>query len=162
MVETKEEVAAFSNFKASEAPVSNKGKPADIANSVTGQVSQNTTVSSSTGNDRVVASPLAKKLATENNVELKGVSGTGPNDRIIKQDILDHLQVKSVTKETKPISQVTPSQSIQNQFADLDLSNMRKTIAERLLFSKTTIPHFYISVDIEVDNLLKSILFTID
>ena len=101
--------------------------------------------------ERIFISPLAKKMAGEQNVDFSSISGTGPRDRIIKQDIIDHLN-----KPKQAISAVVPGDTADSHdYTDVELSNMRKIIAERLLFSKTNIPHFYISVDVEMDHVLK-------
>lgn len=92
---------------------------------------------------RVKASPLAKKLAEEKGVNLKGLKGTGPNGRIIKDDVLAFKQPS-----------VIPS-SATAKFTDLPLSNMRKVIAARLTESKQDIPHYYLKVDIEMDRILE-------
>lgn len=101
-----------------------------------------------TSSNRIFASPLAKRIAEIENIDLSQVPGSGPHGRIVKSDILG-------TKGTLP--QVVKSHSfgrIKEEYALKPLSQMRKTIAKRLLDSKQTIPHFYLSVDCILDNLL--------
>ena len=92
---------------------------------------------------RIKASPLAKKIAKNYGINLHNIKkGSGPNNRIVKSDILQHIQ---------------QSQSIsQDSYADETPSSMRRIIAEKLTLAKREIPHFYITTSIEVDNLLKT------
>ena len=96
-------------------------------------------------NREVTASPVAKRLAKENGVQLAKVKGSGPAGRVVKEDIEDFLKYGSVsghvTRDTVPFSKT------QN-------NNMRKTIAKRLSEAKQTIPHFYLSVECEIDKML--------
>lgn len=94
---------------------------------------------------------MAKKTAAEENVSLKGVQGSGPNSRIIKSDV---DQAKSSPPPRAASSKVITSSS-DNLYEDIPLSNIRKVIADRLSYSKQTIPHYYVTVSVNVDNLLK-------
>ncbi len=100
-------------------------------------------VAHSVQTERVFASPLAKRLATEKGVNLHNVQGSGPHGRIVKSDI-EKLSIAGT-----PI--VTSNASA---FEDIKLNGMRKTIAKRLTEAKQTIPHFYLTVDCELDELL--------
>ncbi len=99
--------------------------------------------------ERVFASPLARRLAAQNNVDLAVVSGSGPHGRVIKADIAAHL-------ETIParVPAVAPTTYGEAGYIDVPLNNMRKVIATRLSESKQTIPHFYLTVDCQIDALL--------
>lgn len=97
-------------------------------------------------NDRIKASPLARRLGLQNQIDLKTVFGTGPNGRIVKVDVL-----KALKKETSAKAS-TPQEAL---FEDVKVSLMRKTVARRLSESKNTVPHFYLSVDCEIDKLLE-------
>ena len=101
--------------------------------------------SQSSQSSRQFVSPLARNIANDNNVDLKSISGTGPNGRIIKADV-----VESLSKKPESPSTVTSSQS----YEDIPVSQIRKVIASRLLESKTTIPHFYLNAECNVDKLL--------
>lgn len=96
-----------------------------------------------TESSRIKASPLAKKLANEKGIELKNLKGTGPNGRIIKNDILTATTTKSAD-----------TASLSSGFVDLQLSNMRKVIASRLTHSKQAIPHYYLNMEIKMDRIL--------
>ncbi|MFN5760296.1 MAG: pyruvate dehydrogenase complex dihydrolipoamide acetyltransferase [Sphingomonadaceae bacterium] len=110
-------------------------------------------------NDRIIASPLAKRIAAQTGVELAGLSGSGPNGRIVKAD------VEAATAGTRPSAAYATSPApapapiqlgdIQTPHEAVKLSNMRKTIARRLSEAKQTIPHIYLTVDVRLDALLK-------
>jgi pyruvate dehydrogenase E2 component (dihydrolipoamide acetyltransferase) len=94
---------------------------------------------------RTKASPLARRLASENNIDLARISGSGPQGRVIKRDIEGALMsgVGTTARTTHPI---VPGTS-----ADVELSLIRKTIAKRMTESKQTAPHFYVTVEIEME-----------
>jgi pyruvate dehydrogenase E2 component (dihydrolipoamide acetyltransferase) len=98
-------------------------------------------------NDKVVASPLARKLAQEKNIPLSQVPGSGDGGRIVKRDIENFMPGGVVnTKES---------------FTEVGLNSMRKVIGQRLSESKFSAPHFYLTLDIDMDNAIaarKSIL----
>ncbi len=118
-----------------------------------------------TGKIRV--SPLARKIAEEKGVELAAIQGTGPDNRIIKRDVLEALArpkaaspaVKSgAVKSAGPATagQASPVRLAGKlEHKNIALSNMRQTIARRLVQSKQTIPHFYVSADVIMDKLLE-------
>lgn len=163
MVDEKADVAAFSDFKEENSAVkastpTQQPKKIDSPKEET-QQTQTTQHEVTQENKRIFVSPVAKKVAGEHNVNLGSISGTGPSGRIIKQDIIDHVNIikhapAQVSAPTQHSSSVDQSEE-SPEFTDIELTQMRKVIAERLLFSKTTIPHFYISVDIEMDNIIK-------
>ena len=104
--------------------------------------------------DRVIASPLAKRIAEQKGVDLKSIKGTGPNGRIVKADV----------EGAKPGAASAPAAATHARAEAVDfgiphevekLSNVRKVIARRLTESKQTIPHIYLTVDIRLDALLK-------
>ena len=100
-------------------------------------------------NGRIFASPLAKKMANERGIDLNHVSGTGEGGRIVKADI-DHY---------KPyIGAAAPKRAFvgTESFSDEPVSQMRKTIARRLADSKFTAPHFYLTLEIDMDNAISA------
>lgn len=97
--------------------------------------------------DRIFASPIARKLAEDHKVPISSIKGTGPNGRIVKADIEDYLA--SVSKATPPSA--SPTKEL--DYTDIPLSQIRKVTASRLLLSKQTIPHYYLTVDTCVDKL---------
>ena len=98
---------------------------------------------------RIHASPLAKKLAEERGVDLRAVAGTGEGGRIVKRDI-DHYVPYTPAQGGGGFASVPGVES----FKDETVSQMRKTIARRLAESKFTAPHFYITMDIDMDNAM--------
>jgi len=96
---------------------------------------------------RIFASPLAKRIAKQKDVDLSLVNGSGPNGRILKADIENFNNNKDLL-QNEIISNNNNSELIKN-------SSMRKTIAERLVQSKNEAPHFYLSLDCNIDQLLK-------
>ena len=90
---------------------------------------------------RVFASPLAQNLANEQGVSLAGLQGTGPSGRIIKADVLEAAS-SGATKAPTPVFDSVPAAG----FIDLENSNIRKVIADRLTYSKQNIPHYYVTV----------------
>lgn len=106
---------------------------------------QNTNTESS---DRVFASPLAKKLAEEKGIEISSVKGTGDHGRIVKRDVEHH--VPYVPAQGGFVATVTGTES----YEDVPVSQMRKTIARRLAESKFTAPHFYLTINVDMDNAI--------
>lgn len=97
---------------------------------------------------RIVASPLAKKLAAEKNINLSHIQGTGEGGRIIKRDI------ENYTPGTGAGSQMPFVPSGQESFEETPNSQMRKVIARRLGESKFTAPHYYLNVEFDMDNAI--------
>lgn len=102
-----------------------------------------------TPQNRILVSPLAKKLAHHHSLSLREIKGSGPGGRIVKRDIEGALSHKQHVQE-KAYSPLLQEALVEK----IALTAMRKTIAERLTFSKQTIPHFYLSVTCRVDQLL--------
>ncbi|MSR36726.1 MAG: pyruvate dehydrogenase complex dihydrolipoamide acetyltransferase [Gemmatimonadetes bacterium] len=94
---------------------------------------------------RLKASPLAKRLAREAGVELTGLRGSGPGGRIVKRDVEE-------AAERAPAPAAAPAWSMGGpDFEDLKVSQMRKTIARRLTESLAPVPHFFLTVDVDMD-----------
>jgi pyruvate dehydrogenase E2 component (dihydrolipoamide acetyltransferase) len=106
-------------------------------------------VSNTSSNGRILASPLAKKLAEEKGVDLSFVSGTGEGGRITKRDV-DHYVPYDAPARPAAVSGASLSES----FVDEPISQMRKTIARRLAESKFTAPHFYLTISLDMDNAI--------
>lgn len=111
---------------------------------------------------RVIASPLAKRLAQQNGIDLGVLSGSGPRGRIIKRDIEKALVEgvpKAAAPAAAPVAMAPSDEQIAAMFEAgtyevLPHDGMRKIIAERLQLSKQTIPHFYLTVECALDSLL--------
>ncbi|KAL4589261.1 hypothetical protein LXL04_002167 [Taraxacum kok-saghyz] len=104
--------------------------------------------------DRVFASPLARKLAEDNNVSLSSIKGTGPDGSIVKADIEEYLASgkKEAPAKTSKADKSTVSAI---NYTDTPHTQIRKVTASRLLLAKQTIPHYYLTVDTCVDKLTK-------
>ena len=101
---------------------------------------------------RLFASPIARKIARDAGVDLSTAVGTGPGNRIVRRDVEALI---SLAKSQPAFSSATaPAAAAPGQVTEIPLSGMRKAIARRLLESKQTIPHFYLSAECKVDNLL--------
>jgi pyruvate dehydrogenase E2 component (dihydrolipoamide acetyltransferase) len=98
--------------------------------------------------NRLFATPLAKRLAKQRDIDLSLLTGSGPNGRILKIDIENFKEEKKSQVNNIPLSN-NNSELIKN-------SSMRKTIAERLVKSKNEAPHFYLSIDCNIEQLLKA------
>ncbi|MBI0474110.1 pyruvate dehydrogenase complex dihydrolipoamide acetyltransferase [Sphingomonas sp. MA1305] len=118
---------------------------------------------------RIKASPLARRIAADKGIDLNAVSGTGPNGRIVKADVEGAKPGAAAPAATAPAATDTAAAAAPAAAAaaakpaavpDIPhevtkLSNMRKTIARRLTESKQTVPHIYLTVDVQLDALLK-------
>ncbi|CAA7613806.1 Dihydrolipoyllysine-residue acetyltransferase component of pyruvate dehydrogenase complex [Magnetospirillum sp. LM-5] len=115
---------------------------------------------------RVFASPLAKRIAADAGIDLKAVAGSGPYGRIVKADV--EKAKAGGTAKPAPVAASAPAAAapkpapvpaaanpFEPAFEEIPNSTMRKVIARRLTEAKATIPHFYLSIDCELDALLK-------
>ena len=123
-------------------------------------------VAASASGDRAIASPLAKRMAQQAGLDLSAIAGSGPNGRIVKADVEAALAKgaapKAAPAPAAPVSVAAaapapkaPAAPITAPHTTVPHSTMRKVIARRLSESKATVPHFYVSMDIELDALLK-------
>lgn len=120
---------------------------------------EKTATAASSNLDRLRISPLAKRIATESGIDFTALTGSGPHGRIIRADIDAFLAGGGVKKMTGPTDRVSAAQMTRigrpaQEFEEISLNNMRKTIARRLVEAKQTIPHFYLVIDVEIDALL--------
>ncbi|XP_074584585.1 dihydrolipoyllysine-residue acetyltransferase component 2 of pyruvate dehydrogenase complex, mitochondrial-like isoform X2 [Curcuma longa] len=104
--------------------------------------------------DRIFSSPLARKLAEDNNVPLSSIKGTGPDGRILKADIEDYLASQTKVVSAPPKAKESAGGRLLD-YVDIPNSQIRKVTASRLLLSKQTIPHYYLTVDTRVDKLVE-------
>jgi pyruvate dehydrogenase E2 component (dihydrolipoamide acetyltransferase) len=101
--------------------------------------------------DRIFASPIAKKIALERGVPLGKLTGSGPNGRIIREDVEKYQPSPASSASTAS----QPSGAQLPDYVDTPVSNMRRTIGARLTQSKQELPHYYVTVDINMDKVLK-------
>ncbi|MBB2168667.1 pyruvate dehydrogenase complex dihydrolipoamide acetyltransferase [Gluconacetobacter aggeris] len=104
---------------------------------------------------RVFASPLARRIAAQKGIDLAQVMGSGPNGRIVRRDIEAALGAPAAAPAApKAAPQPTPAVAIDVPHTLVPNSSVRKVIARRLTEAKSTIPHFYVAMDVELDALL--------
>jgi pyruvate dehydrogenase E2 component (dihydrolipoamide acetyltransferase) len=134
--------------------------------------------SASASGDRIKISPLARKMAADLGIDINTLTGSGPAGRIVKNDVLESS--KSIAKSPAPSSDATAAAALANSIKTksvsastvttpsplaiiptakdgdlrIELSSMRKIIASRLLTSKTTIPHFYLHLEVDAAPLM--------
>ncbi len=101
----------------------------------------------SSDGSRIKASPLAKKMAADRNIQLTAVKGSGDNGRITKKDIENYAP---------PASGVAVAAAGEENFEEKEISQMRKTIAKRLAESKFTAPHFYLTIEMDMDKAIEA------
>jgi pyruvate dehydrogenase E2 component (dihydrolipoamide acetyltransferase) len=117
-------------------------------------------------NERVIASPLAKRIASDKGIDLAGITGTGPHGRIVKADLDGALGAPAAAPMPVPVAVAAPAFvaaaapgsapfTTDIPHEAVKLTTMRKTIARRLTEAKATVPHYYLTVDIRLDALLK-------
>jgi pyruvate dehydrogenase E2 component (dihydrolipoamide acetyltransferase) len=116
---------------------------------------------SSSENGRIKASPLAKRLAAEKGIDLSKVHGTGDGGRITKEDIENFTESRVESRESGAKQAETPKYIPaapvgEESFEEFPVSQMRKTIAKRLVESKFTAPHFYLTMSIDMDRAVES------
>lgn len=169
-VEEEGDVPAFESFTAAdagdsgdaaaaaepEAPAKESATPAATPEPVKSASSSSSTTSAPT--DRIIASPLAKKLALEKGISLKGINGTGPHGRITAKDVESYkppapaAATSSSTASASPAAATPPASA---SYTDIPLTNMRKVISKRLTASKQGAPDYLVSSTISVSKLLK-------
>ncbi|MDA0314593.1 MAG: pyruvate dehydrogenase complex dihydrolipoamide acetyltransferase [Bacteroidetes bacterium] len=114
-------------------------------------------VTSSNGNDRLKASPLAKKIASEKGVDIRQVAGSGEGGRIVKKDIETFVPAAAISSSSVAAPQVTVNLVLgQESFREENVSQMRKIIAKRLAESKYSAPHFYLTMEINMDKAIEA------
>lgn len=120
------------------------------------------TTSSSSNGGRIFASPLAKQIAKDKGIDLSQVNGSGENGRIVKSDVENFTP--SSAKSAEPVAQATATSNDVKPFVpagevyqeEIKNSQMRKVIAKRLAESKFTAPHYYLTIELDMDNAIAS------
>ena len=113
---------------------------------------------------KVFATPVAKRIAAENKLDIHAISGSGPHGRVIKVDVEKALTSGAAALTTQPSKapkrvpqgEIIAADDLFPAYEKLKVNNMRKVIAKRLSESKQTVPHFYLTVDCEIDALLEA------
>jgi len=165
MLEDDEDDAALDTMDTNAAPAPVEAPAAPEAASASTKAPSSTTApqAQATG-ARIFASPLAKRIAEQAGLELSAITGSGPHGRIVKSDV-DAVKSAPVTAPAAPTSAspaTTPQAAISTppqlqglpSHKAIPNSTMRNVVAKRLTESKQTVPHFYLTVDCEIDHLL--------
>lgn len=177
LVENAEDVAAFKDYvvggaeapaaaaPAAAAPTPAAPTPAASEAPAASNAPARSCHVASAGAPRVFATPLAKTEAASRGVDLTQVQGTGPGRRIVKADVLEFtpaaVAASPVVAAAAPVAAAAapiaaPVAGLEDgDFSDVPLSNMRKVIAQRLTQSKQSTPHYYVSVDVQMDAIMK-------
>ena len=141
----------------SSAPTATKTEAQPSGGSVT--VSTSTASSPSTSehssNGRVKASPLAKKMANEMGYDIKMIQGTGDHGRVTKRDV-ESFKPGAAKADSKGATIALPQVVGKESFEEVNVSQMRKTIARRLAESKFSAPHFYLTMEINMDKTVEA------
>ncbi len=166
LLEEGEDSSALAAVKAAPA-AAQAAAPAPTASSAPAPAPAAPSAPTAKAGDRVFASPLAKRLAAEAGLDLKAVQGTGPHGRVVKADVEAAVKggIKAAPAAAAPAAaaaaapKAAPAPAAANPFEpayeEIANSSMRKVIARRLTEAKQTVPHFYLTIDCEVDALLK-------
>ncbi|CAJ0640920.1 15003_t:CDS:2, partial [Entrophospora sp. SA101] len=167
LAESKDSIEEFADFAVEEAGATPPSPKAEETEEIKPETPSPSTSQPSSSpppsSERIFASPVARRLAVERNISLDQVTGTGPKNRITKSDVENYIASGGAAKQQQPttkqpssrqtkISTATPTVAA---YKDIPLSNVRKVIATRLSESKQAIPHYYLTVEVEVDEVLK-------
>ena len=153
---------ALKNYKSSGSiPVPKSENLIDdtVSNEDSSQTKNIPEVENISSDQRIFASPLAKKIAKEKNIDLSSVTGTGENGRIVKEDLqnIEASKIGVSSEISSPpvdISEKKPVFSGDEEFTEIQNSSMRKAIAKNLSQSKFSAPHYYLSVEFNMDNAI--------
>ncbi len=152
-------VANFKIGGAVEAP-----KVAEVISAAKSASTDETPLPSSNNSGRIFASPLAKKIAQEKGINLTQVAGSGENGRITKSDVENFVPGTTTNSPTQAVAQAAAAVSAVKPFVpagevfqeEIKNSQMRKVIAKRLSESKFTAPHYYLTIELDMDNAIAS------
>ena len=153
---------ALKNYKSSGSiPVPKSENLIDdtVSNEDSSQTKNIPEIENKSSDQRIFASPLAKKIAKEKNIDLSSVTGTGENGRIVKEDLQNieasKIGVSSeISSSPVDVSVKKPVFSGDEEFTEVQNSSMRKAIAKNLSQSKFSAPHYYLSVEFNMDNAI--------
>lgn len=161
LLEDGEDASAVESVKSPSAAPKAEAKPAPKSEAASPPapkpVSNGSAVPAPSSGGRVKASPLAKRMASQAGLDLAKIIGSGPGGRIVKADV---EKAGSGGGAAAPAAMRAPSPSEmgldRGDYTEIPLNNIRKTIAERLTVAKRDVPHYYLTIDCEIDKLLKA------
>ena len=161
--EIEEEVTVESEEEIVEEPIIEEEVTVESEEEVTAQpeeeIVEESVTEESSADQKIKASPLAKTLANDNNIDLSNVTGTGPGGRIVKSDVLALIDNVETTEKIK-VDLTPETNNVESQIQDFDTSvkeenKMRAQIARVTQRSKQEVPHYYLSTDINMDKALE-------
>ena len=141
--------SAPAEAKSEAAPAKEAAPAAKAETAVSAPVAAPAPVAASSDDDRLKASPLARKIAEDKGIDLRDLSGSGDGGRIVKRD-LDNYTPAAAAASAPSFAPVVGEE----KYTEVVVSQMRKTIARRLAESKFSAPHFYLTIDIDMDNTM--------
>ncbi len=149
ILEEGESVADIEDIAAT-APPAVAAAPESAPAPVTAAVAPPTPEATGNTDNRIFASPLARRIAGQSGLDLTAIRGSGPHGRIVKRDV-EAAQAVAIAPAPEP-----PAQAVQGVggYTEAANSTMRKIIAKRLVEAKQTVPHFYLTIDCHIDGLL--------
>lgn len=163
LLEEGEDKSALDNFKAGNGAASGapakEDKPAEEPKKQAAPASAPSASASSSKDGRVFASPLAKRIAADKGIDLSTLKGSGPRGRIVKADV-ENAKPGAAPAAGATAAQPSTDAEFDKQnvygmaYKELPNNNIKKVTARRLTEAKQTIPHFYLSIDCVLDNLL--------
>jgi pyruvate dehydrogenase E2 component (dihydrolipoamide acetyltransferase) len=148
-----EEIERAEAGEPEKAPAKKKAKPAEAGVSTAKTTETKETELRQQEDQRIKASPLARKIAAEKNISLTSLKGTGPGGRIVEKDVETAVSAASAaapTKKKAPAPEISAGET-----ARISLTGMRQVIAERLVSSLGPVPHFYLNIEINADALMR-------
>ncbi|HCP00796.1 MAG TPA: pyruvate dehydrogenase complex dihydrolipoamide acetyltransferase, partial [Rhodospirillaceae bacterium] len=146
-----EDDTALDGFDAGGKPAAPAPQPSAAAPAPAPEAPNLATSRAAESGDRVIASPLARRLAHQQGIDLAQVVGSGSNGRVVKADIENFVGAPVLAAGTPAVFAEGDG-----PYDVLPLSNIRKVIARRMTQSKQQVPHFYLTVDCEIDRLLEA------
>ncbi|MBX9620490.1 MAG: pyruvate dehydrogenase complex dihydrolipoamide acetyltransferase [Alphaproteobacteria bacterium] len=144
LLEEGEDASALANVKTEKAPA-----PVETLKAPEKKPDLKVVAPEAPAGSRVFATPLARRIAEEKNLSLSSISGSGPRGRIVRADV-EFANVPGAATPSVSLSGYEPEYEV------IAPSNIRKVIAKRLVEAKSTIPHFYVSINCQIDALLKA------
>lgn len=178
ILEEGEDAGAMDNMELTSSPAPASSSPSDVASTPSangksnGGAQPSSATPTSSANSRVFASPLARRMASTENIALAAIKGTGPHGRIVRRDIEAALKsgvaassgagagTGTAMTARPPASSLTDDKIMAlyepGSYEIVPHDNMRRTIATRLFEAKSTIPHFYLTIECTLDELLRA------
>lgn len=150
----KADEAAESKSEKKEAPSKKESAPAETSQQAPDTKGFDALTKSDKPRERIFATPIAKKIALERGIPLAQVKGTGPEGRITKEDV-EKFKGGSSASAGAGLAPPTAAPASPEQYTDIPISSMRRVIGQRLTQSKQELPHYYVTVDIDMSKVSK-------